>query len=269
MILGLSVYFLLMEFYFFGILGWIYECVFVFLRDHKFINRGFLVGPVLPLYGFGAVVIYLALRPVAGFPTLLYLAGAFLATALEYVTGWLLEILFHTKWWDYSEEPYNFRGRVALIPSMFWGILSLVMFDVLQPAAAFVIRQIPVPFGKNLLFMLVVITLCDLAYTVVTTIHLRQQLEKLYEKAKEMERYLEAKDGSYREQAGEFLKTNWKSVSDFLKKRPITGYQRLLDAFPSMKISWSSRKNVSVKELFDGMKKKTEPFMEYFQEKRK
>ena len=73
--------------------------------------------------------------------------GMLIATVLEYITSWLLEVLFHAKWWDYSEAPYNLNGRIALIPSMFWGILSLVMFDVLQPAASFVIKQIPQRYG--------------------------------------------------------------------------------------------------------------------------
>lgn len=117
--------------------------------------------------------------------------GMLVATVLEYITSWLLEVLFHAKWWDYSHAPYNLNGRIALIPSMFWGILSLLMFDVLQPAASRVIEQIPVQSGRVILGILLVVTTIDLIYTVVTTINFRKQLEALYEFKKELESSLE------------------------------------------------------------------------------
>lgn len=95
------------------------------------INRGFLVGPLLPLYGFGGTIVYVFLRPLEPHPSLLYLGGMLLATAIEYFTSWGMEKLFHAQWWDYSRDPYNFEGRIALVPSMFWGFLSLLAFDFL------------------------------------------------------------------------------------------------------------------------------------------
>ena len=148
---GLSIYFILMDFYIFAFVGWVYESTFVTIRDRKPINRGFLVGPMIPLYGFGAVSVYILLRPFSKCASLLYVMGMVVATVLEYLASWLLETLFHAKWWDYSKEPYNFQGRIALIPSMFWGILSLLMFDVFQPAANWAMSLIPERIGKNLL----------------------------------------------------------------------------------------------------------------------
>ncbi len=191
MILRLSIYFILMDFYIFAFAGWIYESIFVSVRTGKVVNRGFLVGPILPLYGFGAVTVYVLLRPFSGCASLLYVMGMLIATVLEYITSWLLEVLFHAKWWDYSEASYNLNGRIALIPSMFWGILSLFMFDVLQPAASFVIKQIPQRYGEVLLVILMVITAIDLASTVITTINFRKQLENLYEFKRDLENALE------------------------------------------------------------------------------
>lgn len=191
MILGLSTYFVCMDFFIFCFAGWIYESLFVSIRSRKLVNRGFLVGPVLPLYGFGAVGVYLLLRPFAEIPSLLYVMGMLVATVLEYVTSVLLERLFHTKWWDYSEEPYNFQGRVALIPSMFWGILSLLMFDFFQPAATWVIQRIPDKAGHIALIFVSVVFCADVVYSVCAATNFRKQLENLYEFKKELEGLLE------------------------------------------------------------------------------
>ena len=95
MFLGLSWYFILMDFYLYSFFGWIYECSFCSLKEHKVINRGFLVGPLLPLYGFGGTIVYVFLRPLEPHPSLLYLGGMLLATAIEYFTSWGMEKLFH------------------------------------------------------------------------------------------------------------------------------------------------------------------------------
>lgn len=268
MILGESAYDLLMMFYLFAFAGWIYECIFVFLRDRKPINRGFLIGPILPLYGFGAVSVYLLLRPFCRIPTLLYLMGMVVATVLEYVTGWILERCFHTKWWDYSEEPYNFRGRVALIPSLFWGVLSLVMFDFLLPLANIVIGSIPRRAGEVFLGMALAVTAADLCYTVITIINLRKQLEKLYALKKELDvLFRERSETSLKE----LLKYSASEMSEklhFMKRNPWLGNRRILDAFPKMRLSFGKRESVSVRELIGNMRERTEHFSENVREKR-
>lgn len=268
MILGESIYDILMLFYLFAFAGWIYECIFVFLRDRKPINRGFLIGPILPLYGFGAVSVYLLLRPFCRIPTLLYLMGMVVATVLEYVTGWILERCFHTKWWDYSEEPYNFQGRVALIPSLFWGVLSLVMFDFLLPLANIVIGSIPRRAGEVFLGVALAVTAADLCYTVITIINLRKQLEKLYALKKELDvLFRERSETSLKE----LLKYSASEMSEklhFMKRNPWLGNRRILDAFPKMRLSFGKRESVSVRELIGNMRERTEHFSENVREKR-
>lgn len=268
MLLGHSLYFILMDFYLFAFCGWVYECIFVFIRDKKPINRGFLVGPILPLYGFGAVTVYLVLLPFSKIPTLLYLMGMLLATVLEYVTAWLLEVCFHTKWWDYSNEPYNFQGRIALIPSMFWGVLSLVMFDVLQPVANYIITAIPKHVGRIGLSIAMIVTACDLIYTVVTMVDLRKQLEKLYEFKKELDyHFMEMTESSLKEllaYSGEDS-SRW---TMFLKKNPWIGNRRILDAFPGMRLLSKKYESVSVRELLANVKEKSENLSENIRQKR-
>ena len=268
MILGVSVYDILMMFYLFAFAGWIYECIFVFLRDRKPINRGFLIGPILPLYGFGAVAVYLFLRPFSKIPTCLYFMGMEVATVLEYVTGWILEQCFHTKWWDYSEEPYNFQGRIALIPSMFWGVLSLVMFDLLLPVANEVIVRVPRRAGEIFLGVALVVTAADLSYTAITMINLRKQLEKLYTLKKELDLLFREKSET---SLKELLKYSASELSErlhFMKRNPWLGNRRILDAFPKMRLSYQNRESVSVRELLGNMRERTENFSENVREKR-
>ena len=187
MVLGLSIYFILMNFYVFSILGWVYESIFVSIRTKKPVNRGFLVGPMLPLYGTGATLVYVLLRPVSLYPSLLYVAGMLIATVIEYITSYVLEKLFHAKWWDYSTAPYNINGRIAIIPSMFWGFLTLFLFDVLEPFAKWLISLIPESTGQKILAVLIVISAIDLTYTVIETINFKKQLETLYSFRQELE----------------------------------------------------------------------------------
>lgn len=262
---GLSLYVILMDFYIFAFAGWIYECTFVFLRDRKFVNRGFLVGPVLPLYGFGAVLVSVLLRPFSEIASLLYIMGMVIATVIEYITSWLLEVVFHAKWWDYSKEPYNFQGRIALIPSLFWGVLSLLMFDVFQPAASFAMEKIPEGTGRILLGVFLLLTAVDIAYTVITTFNFRKQLESLYEFRKELEYLLQEIKGismrdilnsTTKELVEKVLAMGLTEGKELLKRAPHLRSHRLLDAFPTMKIVTKNRSAVEVKELLLNLKQK-------------
>lgn len=245
---------IVLYFFLFSFAGWIYESTFVSIRDKKLTNRGFLVGPWIPIYGIGAVVLWLTLQPFSGIPTVLYLSGMLIASVIEYVTAWFLEKLFHTKWWDYSEEPYNFQGRVAVIPSMFWGFLSLLMFDFLLPAAKKIVGKIPEQHTAVITNILVVIFCIDLCYTVITIINFTKYMEKLYQLKKELETMLEESRLSAIE---ERWKGRFESVSAFLKKHPLTGTQRLLDAFPNMKILTEKTSPIKARELLAMLKDKT------------
>ena len=292
MILGLPIYFILMHFYIFSILGWIYEVIFVTIRDKKPANRGFLIGPILPLYGIGATLVYMVLRPVAVYPSLLYICGMLFATVIEYITAVLLEKLFHTKWWDYSKEPYNFQGRIAVIPSLFWGFLSLFLFDVLEPFAMKIIDAIPHKAGQYLLAILIAITIIDLIYTLITTVNFSKQLEALYNFRFEIENQLQdIRFSSIREAIiakSPSLAEKWENISSkfallkgsyenealitqleerfkkykekhtlFVKKRPITGTRRIINAFPTMKFVPKNKSLVDVKEFINNLNIKT------------
>lgn len=113
-------------------LGWIWETAFVSFKMKKLVKRGFLYGPWLPIYGFGALIILYITGPYRDRWYLIYCLGAIAATVLEALTGALMESLFHMRYWDYSREPYNYKGYICLKVSLFWGVFALLLDEVLQ-----------------------------------------------------------------------------------------------------------------------------------------
>ena len=126
MIYSVEVYF--MMFIIYSVLGWIMECTFGFIQKHKFVNRGFLIGPYCPIYGVGVVGVSLLLTKFSNSTLLLFLLSTILCGSLEYFTSYIMEKIFKARWWDYSESKFNINGRVCLetlIP--FGGISGLVI----------------------------------------------------------------------------------------------------------------------------------------------
>ena len=108
-------------FYFYCVVGWCFESTVVSFGERRFVNRGFLHGPMLPLYGTGAILLILVSIPLRGrSPVVLFLAGMIAATALEYVTGVVMEAIFGVKYWDYSTHRFQFQGRICLQSSLAW-----------------------------------------------------------------------------------------------------------------------------------------------------
>ena len=114
----------------YSIIGWVYESTICSIGQRKLINRGFLNGPYCPIYG--AVLVLLVLGRIQN-PVLLFFAGAVLTCSLEYLTSWLMEKLFHARWWDYSKRKFNIGGRVCLIGAVVFGAFSVVLILVLHP----------------------------------------------------------------------------------------------------------------------------------------
>lgn len=129
----------LLIFYVYCVCGWIFESIVVSAQQKRFVNRGFLKGPMLPIYGFGATIMLHVGLPLVGHPIALFFAGMVTATAFEYVVGVLMESLFKVKYWDYSEHKFQFQGRICLQSSVAWGFLSIFLSYVLhKPVAGFI-----------------------------------------------------------------------------------------------------------------------------------
>lgn len=118
----------------YSFLGWGCECIYCWILDRKFTNRGFLSGPLCPVYGFGAFLVLAALGRLRGHIPLLFLGGFLLTSVLEYATSLLLEKVFHMAWWDYSDYKFNLNGRVCLRNSTLFGLLSVGTVELIAPA---------------------------------------------------------------------------------------------------------------------------------------
>ena len=170
-------------FFIYAFLGWCTEVSYAALVTGKFVNRGFLNGPVCPVYGFGAVIILAALTPLADNLLLLFLGSMALASALEWLTGFALEKLFHQRWWDYSDQPFNLNGYICLRFSVAWGFACLFVVELLHPAVRLFIRLIPQVLGVVLLALMGAVMAVDLAATVSTVVKLNRRLEQIDELA--------------------------------------------------------------------------------------
>ena len=142
---GFSLYHVLAFFLIYSCTGWCLEVIFAAATTGQLVNRGFLNGPVCPIYGFGMIIVLFALTPLQDSILLLYIGGVILPSALELVGGWALYKLYHTRWWDYSDFPFNIGGYICLQFSLLWGVGTLVVMRIVHPVVAGLVGMVP-PF---------------------------------------------------------------------------------------------------------------------------
>ena len=118
----------------YAFIGWCAEVSFAAVDSGKFVNRGFLNGPYCPIYGCGVVIVVAVLTPIKESLFILFLGSMLLTTVLEFLTGFILEKVFHNKWWDYSDKPFNIMGYVCLKFSILWGLACTFIMKVLHPS---------------------------------------------------------------------------------------------------------------------------------------
>ena len=163
----------------YSVLGWVCETVYCSVIQRKFVNRGFLNGPVCPVYGVGAVLVIYLLRPVAGNVLALFLTGMLVTTVLEYLTSVLLEKLFHMKWWDYSQFKLQVNGRVCLLNSLMFGALSVFVMLALHPRVQKLVGFIPAAVLPWLSLGIAAVFIADTVLTVRSILILKGKLEEV------------------------------------------------------------------------------------------
>lgn len=153
-------------FIWYSLLGWIMETVYCSVRRGAFVDRGFLMGPICPIYGVGALLMLSFLNRFVGSPLLFYVMAVVVMSAWEYLVGWFLDVTTHIKYWDYSKERWNLHGRICLKSSLYWGIIAYVAICWIHPATeALFARLMPLP-REILAGVLLLLTLVDTGYTV-------------------------------------------------------------------------------------------------------
>lgn len=168
-------------FYFYCVAGWLWETGYVSVRQRRFVNRGFLHGPWLPIYGSGAIIILFTTLPVEHSAPLVFLVGMVSATALEYVTGALMERLFGMRYWDYSENPLNLNGHICLMVSIAWGFFSLLLVRVLHPPVGRLVRAMSGGVLDAVSILLTILFSVDVTRSVQEALDLKALLARLTE----------------------------------------------------------------------------------------
>jgi uncharacterized membrane protein len=182
-ILGFSLYELAAYFLIYSFLGWCLEVIYCAVSTGEIVNRGFLNGPVCPIYGFGMLAVLAALTPLRHSGLALYLGGVLLTTAIELVGGWVLYQVYHTRWWDYSDKPFNIGGYICLEFSLLWGVGTVVVMRVIHPSIARLVSMVPQLVGWVVIGILYAVYAADLVATTVIAKRLSRELDALEEVA--------------------------------------------------------------------------------------
>ncbi len=220
----------LMFFFIYCVFGWCFETTYVSVFcEHRFVNRGFLFGPWLPLYGSGALVILLATLPVRDNIWLTALVGMTAATLLEYLTGVTMEAIFKVRYWDYSQHRFNFQGRICLQSSLAWAVLSVLLVDVVQKPVEELVLLIEPRTRQMIVLGVSVLFSADVTRSVTTAIDLRRllvwldgakdEMKKIQARAEALESQLADEYHLRRDQLHEGLKTRRDEITNGIRQR--------------------------------------------------
>lgn len=173
-------------FFVYGLLGWCVEVIYAALKDHRLVNRGFLCGPICPIYGIGMVGLLYCMRrlPAGGHgPGVLtvFLVGMVLTTTIELIGGWVLFRLYHIRWWDYSHLPFNLGGYICPQFSLLWGLGSVIMVKAVHPLLARAGDPLPMRLLLPLDGVLLVFFLVDVGVSSAEAIGLNKRLKEIDE----------------------------------------------------------------------------------------
>src|SRR5574344_3159072 len=169
---------LFLMFLIFAFIGWSCEEVYVSIGQRKLVKRGMLYGPICPIYGFGGIIM-LWLYPWRDTWFKLFFASMFLTSVLEYFVSWLLERLFHAKWWDYSKNPFNLNGRVCLLNSILFGLLGIAEWHYIEPFVYNIVYWKPAqPWFEYIYVILALILSADILATIHKLVDFNSTMEK-------------------------------------------------------------------------------------------
>ena len=163
----------------YSLLGWVVEVIYAVTKTGSVVNRGYLNGPVCPIYGFGMLAILAVLLPCADHKFVLFLGGMVFATLIELFGGWALYHFFHQRWWDYTQEPYNLGGYICARFTVFWGMGAVLVMDMVHPSVWRLVETVPRRAGIAVMTVLYLIYLIDGIVTTNTVMKMKKHLERL------------------------------------------------------------------------------------------
>lgn len=225
----------------YSFLGWCCESIYKSIFQREMINSGFLNGPICPVYGFGAIAILYLLQPFKNSWILVFLFGMLTTSIIEYLTSWILEVLFHMSWWDYSKYKFNLHGRVCLLNSTMFGILSLIVTYLIHPIITKQIASMSKEAQWLIAAILFLFLIIDLIVTVSSLLGMNRSLSKIHEYLHTVFENAAANMNSVNEKISS---ENEIIIQKLLKKR-----EHLKKAFPDIKHTRFDISGKSISEL--------------------
>lgn len=229
-----------MNFILFSLFGYIAEMTMCIIVDRKITNRGFLCGPIIPIYGVGSLFLTVLLEPFKAHPFLIFFFGIIITTLIEYVTSYLLEKIFHNRWWDYSCNKFNINGRICLLNSSLFGIGALAIIYLANPIFKDFFNQMNQTALIISAIIIFIIFLMDVIYSCVVAYNLRNQIII----------FSELKNEKLARIPGMFERMLKRRIKQ-IKRYP----NRLLKAFPYLQKS-NEKEFAIIKKIQDNKKKK-------------
>lgn len=170
----------IIEFFWFFIiyafLGWCLEIIYHVVKVGNFSNRGFLNGPICPIYGFGMLTLIYFLEPIKDNIFILFIGTVILTTFLEFITGFVLEKVFNNKWWDYSDMPFNIKGYICVAFSLLWGLAGVFMISIIHKPISIIVQLLNNVIGNTILIILIIYLAIDFLITVLGIIKIKKNL---------------------------------------------------------------------------------------------
>lgn len=246
----------------YSFIGWVYESIICSIDGKKLVNRGFLNGPLCPVYGFGAIIMILVLDQRTENIFVLFFAGMLITSTVEYITALLLEKLFKAKWWDYSNYRFNIQGRVFLLGALVFGVMSVLLIKYTHPLVKGIYNQLPdwVLISSSIIILIVVII--DLYITVRYLLILNDRLKEIQSA---LNNFLNQSLKRAEELKGTFFEKFEESefYSEYIKKLfTLNRFQgkRLARAFPKLNLqvaneAWEKLKKMLLNNNKDDKKK--------------
>ncbi len=205
-------------FFVYAFMGWCWEVGLRLVQHHVFVNRGFVTGPVLPIYGFGALISVVLLHPIHNV-LIQFVVGALAAATMEYVTSWAMEKLFHARWWDYTGKPFNLNGRIYLLGVVVFGIMMVVIDRLVQPLLQDATDAIP-PLTLEIVSLVLLLTfLVDLITSVIHMKNFNKRLAAVQEKVAELADNARDRAAEIRDAASSAAEQSKQRISDAVDAR--------------------------------------------------
>lgn len=264
-------------FFFYSFIGWFFESCYCSIRPKKWVNRGFLRGPICPIYGTGGLVMMICLLPLRHITENLYLnelfifvAGAILCDVVEFMTSYIMEKLFNARWWDYSNKKFNIQGRICLTHTFYWGTCSCLFVFILEPIMnLYIVGQVSESSRNILTYIFLTVFAFDLLDTVIHALGIRSissTFMKLSEEISEFAVQVYSTVGGKSEDESEAMRkelnekfeelhSKYTKFKNDLKNIKGKSKKRLFKAFPFLKDGMAKQDKL-LEDLFADLKEK-------------